>query len=97
MILPRFPYFNIYSSVVMPPLGAVSVATNVQKTTNIEVEIIDENNYKGPLDHEAIQRERPAQYVGFYGGLTSVVPRLFEVAKLYKSMGAVTIAGGVHI
>jgi len=97
LIIPRFPYFNIYSSVTMPPLGAVSVATCLREFTDFDVEIIDENNYKGKLDHHALQAERPAQFVGFYGGLTSTVPRLYEVARQYKEMGAVTIAGGVHM
>ena len=59
----------------MPPLGPVSVATCVRDYTDFDVEVIDENNYKGELDHSAIQAERPAEFVGFYGGLTSTVPR----------------------
>lgn len=97
LIIPQFPYFNIYSSVSMPPLGAASVATCVREFTDFEVEIIDENNYKGSLDHPAIQAERPADFIGFYGGLTSTVPRLYDVARQYKDMGVVTIAGGVHM
>ncbi|NQT19609.1 MAG: radical SAM protein [Planctomycetes bacterium] len=81
----------------MPPLGAVSVATCVREFTDFEVEVVDENNYKSQIDHRAIQAERPADFVGFYGGLTSTVPRLYDVARQYKDMGAVTIAGGVHM
>jgi len=103
LVIPQFPYFNVYSSVVMPPLGAVSVATSLREFIDFEVELIDENNYRGPsteagtVDHRALQEERPAQYIGFYGGLTSTVPRLYEVARQYKEMGAVTIGGGVHL
>lgn len=81
----------------MPPLGPVSVATCVHEYTDFDVEVIDENNYKGELDHSAIQAQRPAEFVGFYGGLTSTIPRLYTVAQEYKNMGAVTIAGGVHM
>jgi len=97
LIIPQFPYFNIYSSISMPPWGAMSVATCVGKFTDIDVEAIDENNYRGEIDHQAIQARRPAQYVGFYGGLTSTNPRLYAVAAQYKSMGVTTVAGGVHI
>jgi len=103
LIIPQFPYFNIYSSVVMPPLGAVTVATCAREFTDFDVELIDENNYSGAgtetanVDHCVLQEKRPAQYVGFYGGLTSTVPRLYEAARQYKQMGAVTIAGGVHM
>jgi radical SAM superfamily enzyme YgiQ (UPF0313 family) len=34
--------------------------------------------------------------VGFYGGLTSTIPRLYELARFYKDQGVVTIAGGQH-
>jgi anaerobic magnesium-protoporphyrin IX monomethyl ester cyclase len=69
-----------------------------------DVEVIDENNLRrfGPrsdsvdADHEFLQRQRPADVVGFYGGLTSTIPRLYEVAKFYKNRGVVTIAGGQH-
>ena len=97
LIVPRFPYFNIYSSIVMPPYGALSVATALRDAGGRAVEVIDENNYRGALDHRAVQAERPAGCVGFYGGLTSTIPRLYAVAREYKAMGAVTVAGGVHM
>jgi len=97
LIIPRFPYFNVYSTVAMPPLGAMSVATCVRRFNGFDVEVIDENNYRGELDHAAIQQQRPADYVGFYGGLTSTIPRLYHVAQEYKAMGVTTFAGGVHI
>lgn len=97
LVIPKFPYFNVYSRVKMPPRGAVSVATAVTSVEGFTVEIIDENNFKGPLDHELIQRERPANIVGFYGGLTSTIPRLYEVASFYQSLGVPTVAGGNHV
>jgi radical SAM superfamily enzyme YgiQ (UPF0313 family) len=69
-----------------------------------DVEVIDENNLgrfgpkasTGGADHELLQRERPADVVGFYGGLTSTVPKLYQIARFYKNLGIVTIAGGQH-
>jgi radical SAM superfamily enzyme YgiQ (UPF0313 family) len=68
------------------------------------VEVIDENNLRrygpksdlGGADHELLQQQRPADIVGFYGGLTSTIPRLYQLARYYKDSGVVTIAGGQH-
>ncbi|MFQ5862427.1 MAG: B12-binding domain-containing radical SAM protein [Candidatus Brocadiales bacterium] len=81
----------------MPPRGAVSVATAVAQTGRFRVEIIDENNFTGGLDHRVIQQETPADFVGLYGGLTSTIPRVYQVASFYQSEGIPTIAGGNHI
>jgi radical SAM superfamily enzyme YgiQ (UPF0313 family) len=97
LVIPRFPYFNVYSRVKMPPRGAVGVATTVTSVEGFRVEIIDENNFKGPLNHELIQKERPADVVGLYGGLTSTTPRVYEVASLYQGLGIPTVAGGNHM
>lgn len=35
--------------------------------------------------------------MGFYGGLASTIPRLFDLARFYKSSGAITVAGGQHL
>jgi radical SAM superfamily enzyme YgiQ (UPF0313 family) len=43
-----------------------------------------------------LQLHRPAEVVGFYGGLTSTAPRVYELARFYKDKGVVTIAGGQH-
>ncbi len=96
-IIPKYPYFSIYSRVKMPPRGAVSVATAVAQTGRYRVEIIDENNFSGNLDHNVIQRETPADFVGLYGGLTSTIPRVYELGSAYQSMGIPTLAGGNHI
>jgi len=105
IVCPAYPAFNIYSgpAKVMTALGPVCVATAVQDVPGWDAEVIDENNYRrgprdaaGKPDHEAMQRVRPADVVGLYGGLTSTIPRLFEIARLYKALGARTIAGGNH-
>lgn len=105
LICPAYPAFNIYSrpAKVMTALGPICVATAVHDVEGWDVEVIDENNYRrGPMDddgkpdHRALQRARPADVVGLYGGLTSTIPRLFELAKLYKALGVRTLAGGQH-
>jgi len=105
IVCPAYPAFNIYSSPakVMTSLGPVVVATAVQDVPGWDAEVIDENNFRrgpkdeaGRPDHRAIQQDRPADVVGVYGGLTSTIPRLFEIARTYKALGAVTIAGGRH-
>jgi radical SAM superfamily enzyme YgiQ (UPF0313 family) len=82
----------------------VYVATAVNKIDKWDAEVIDENNLRlhgprgkgGGADHEFLERQRPADVVGFYGGLTSTVPRLYELAGFYKRKGTITIAGGQH-
>src|SRR5208283_3155070 len=106
IIAPAYPAFNIYSNMAArtTALGPVYVATNVNKMPGWDAEVIDENNLRlhGPrgketgADHEFLQRQRPADVVGFYGGLTSTIPRLYKVAQFYKDQGVVTIAGGQH-
>ncbi len=106
IIIPAFAAENIYSAVArrMTALGPVCVATSVNEVEGWDAEVIDENNYRrggprdqfGRPDHAALQQIRPADVVGFYGGLTSTVPRLYELAKFYKALGATTVAGGQH-
>ncbi len=106
MIMPAFPTFNIYSDIarVTTALGPVIVATAVHEVEGWDVEVIDENNYRksgprndaGMPDHETLQRLRPADVVGFYGGLTSTIPRLYELARFYRERGVPTLAGGQH-
>jgi radical SAM superfamily enzyme YgiQ (UPF0313 family) len=105
IVCPSYPAFNVYSGAakVMTALGPVCVATAVQDVPGWDAEVIDENNYRrgprdatGQPDHTALQRARPADVVGLYGGLTSTVPRLFEIAHVYKGLGVRTVAGGHH-
>ncbi len=106
IIIPGYPAFNIYSRVarITTALGPVSVATSAREVAGWDVEVIDENNYRrsGPVtpdgqpDHEALQQKRPADVVGFYGGLTSTIPRLYQLARFYREHSVSTIAGGQH-
>lgn len=106
IVVPRFPAFNIYSRIAKrtTALGPVCVATAVTDLEGWDAEVIDENNLgrygprsdSGGADHEVVQQQRPADVVGFYGGLTSTIPRLYELARLYKRMGVTTLAGGQH-
>ena len=106
MLSHAFPAVNIYSGVArrMTALGPVCVASSVNEIGGWDAEVIDENNYvrrapkdeTGKPDHAALQHLRPADAVGFYGGLTSTVPRLYELARFYKDFGVTTIAGGQH-
>ena len=107
MIVPKYPAFNVYSNAARKTtaLGPICVATAVSKLNGWDVEVIDENNYRfpGPVDengapdHRALQELRPADVVGLYGGLSCTVPRLFEVASLYRDMGVKTVGGGQHL
>ncbi|MDD4980804.1 MAG: radical SAM protein [Candidatus Omnitrophica bacterium] len=106
IIIPAYPAFNIYSYIAhkTTALGPVCVASAANGMGGWDVEVIDENNLRrygprsesGGADHEFLQRHRPADVVGFYGGLTSTIPRLYEIARFYKDKGIVTIAGGQH-
>jgi len=106
MVIPAHPAFNIYSHIAIKStaLGPACIATIVNKMEGWDVEIIDENNLRifgprseeGGADHKFLQRERPADVVGFYGGLTSAIPRLYKIAQFYKNKGILTIAGGSH-
>jgi len=106
MIVPAYPAFNVYSGVArnMTALGPVCVATAVGDVPGWDVEVIDENNYRrkaprdddGLPDHSVLQKIRPADAVGLYGGLTSTIPRLLQVASYYQGLGVPTVAGGQH-
>lgn len=106
IIIPAFPMFNVYSNNagLTTALGPVCVATAVNEMEGWDAEVIDENNLRryGPkadstgANHDFLQQLRPADVIGFYGGLTSTVPRLYELARFYKKKGIVTIAGGQH-
>lgn len=105
LIIPAHPYKNVFSTVSsrMTSLGPVMVASSVNKAFwDLDVEIIDENNYRGPVgkdnlpDHVFMQQQRPAKYVGFYCGLTSTMPRVYRLAEFYSKV-AIIIAGGDHV
>ncbi|MEI6632155.1 MAG: radical SAM protein, partial [bacterium] len=106
VVIPAYPAFNIYSSLAdkTTALGPVCIASVVNEMEGWDVEVIDENNLRlygpksdlGGADHDFLQQTRPADVVGLYGGLTSTIPRLYEIASFYKEKGIITIAGGQH-
>jgi len=108
VVIPMYPGFNIYTNIAnkTTTLGAVSIASVVNKIEGWDAEVIDENNLRryGPVaedggaDHDFLQAQRPAAVIGLYGGLTSTIPRLYQLAGLYKNKyrDIVTIAGGQH-
>ena len=106
IIIPAYPAFNIYSGIAdkTTALGPICIATVVNKLEKWDVEVIDENNLRryGPQDshgganHKFLQSIRPADVVGLYGGLTSTIPRLYELARFYKKKGVIVLAGGQH-
>ena len=106
IIVPAYPAFNIYSGIASrtTALGPICIATIANKLEDWDVEVIDENNLRrygpqdasGGADHEFLQKIRPADVVGLYGGLTSTIPRLYEVAHFYNKKGAIVLAGGQH-
>ena len=106
IIIPAYPTFNIYSFVAdkTTSLGPIYIASSAKEVEGWEVEVIDENNLRrhGPIDsdggadHETLQQMRPADVVGFYGGLTSTIPRIYTLARFYKQKGVLTVAGGQH-
>ncbi len=106
MVAPAFPAFNVYSGIARytTALGPLSVATSVSHMDGWNVEVIDENNYRkfgpkdstGRPDHATLQAIRSADVLGLYGGLSSTIPRLYELARFYKKQGVTTIAGGQH-
>lgn len=107
MVIPKYPAFNIYSRIARrtTALGPLCVATSISKMPGWDVEVIDENNYRSPgpvdthgaPDHAALQELRPADAVGFYGGLSCTIPRLLSLVSFYKAKGVFMIAGGQHL
>jgi radical SAM superfamily enzyme YgiQ (UPF0313 family) len=106
-VIPQYPKHsqnNIYAKIKMPPVGILSVMSQInQHPCCKEVSAIDENNYSGPQnnlglpDHSFLQARQPAQLALFYGGMSNSIPRMFSLAMQYKGFGAITIAGGSHV
>lgn len=106
ILIPSYPPFNVYTYLAnkTTAMGPILIASSANELPDWEVEVIDENNFNaknllksnGKINHPLLQQENFAQVVGFYGGLSSSIPRLYQLAKFYKESGAVTIAGGQH-
>ena len=106
-IIPQYPRHsqsNIYAKIKMPPVGILSVMSQIVHSPQCRnVYAIDENNYGGPLtdqgmpDHSFLQARQPVHLALFYGGMSNSIPRLFTLARQYQGFGAITIAGGSHV
>jgi len=104
LVIPAFPEVNIFTGFAkkMTALGPIMVATAASKVWGWRVEVVDENNYQGPRDsqglpdHKVLQDRDPATVAGFYCGLTSTIPRVWETAGFYRRVSVLTIAGGWH-
>lgn len=105
-VVPRYSKgsrHNIYSNVRMPPVGIVSVLSQINHNPEINVYAIDENNYSGPRDflglpdHAFLQKRAPAKIAMFYGGMSNSIPRGLSLAQQYRGFGALTIMGGSHV
>jgi radical SAM superfamily enzyme YgiQ (UPF0313 family) len=106
-IIPQYPQHsqnNIYARIKMPPVGILSVMSQINRHYRFkEIYAIDENNYNGPQDflglpdHSFLQARQPAQLALFYGGMSNAIPRLYTIARQYRGFGSVTIAGGSHV
>lgn len=105
IIVPAYPRESIFTKVVtkITALGPIKLAAMISMIWGWRVEVIDENNYTGPRgnndglpDHQALQAEKPAQVVAIYGAMTCTIERLWNIAELYKTAGAMVIAGGWH-
>lgn len=97
---------NIFDRVIKKTiaLGPVMLGTFANKLSDWDVEIIHERGCRkwikrdkdGNIDHEVLQKKRPVDVVGFYGSISDTMPRVWQIAELYKSKGVLTIAGGKH-
>lgn len=112
IIVPKFSEHNVFSRPAKKTvsLSAVMIATQANKLLPwLDVEVIDENNYRGNLgapiqedgnpNHLALQEERPAVFIGLCCSMTNSMPRSLELVQLYRTdthvMGI--IAGGWHV
>ena len=113
VIDPRFGPNNIYrhQAKETASLGPIFIASAVRKYLPWEAEIILENNCRVNLgcpmtednlpDHDLLQRERRAEFVGISASMTNAVPRALEIIQLYRSMPEelrpkAIIVGGWH-
>ncbi|MFH1316829.1 MAG: radical SAM protein [Candidatus Woesearchaeota archaeon] len=105
-VIPSYPKHtkqNIFSNVMMPPIGIVSVLTHIMQDDKYSCYCVDENNYSGPLDylgmpdHDFLQKHNPARFAFLYGGMSNSILRMFSLAKQYKRFGCHVISGGSHV
>jgi radical SAM superfamily enzyme YgiQ (UPF0313 family) len=98
---------NVFSKIMKKTiaLGPVMVATSASKLIDWDVEIIHEagarkwisRDKNDDIDHEALQKQRPADVVGIYCGISETMNRVFGLIKLYKKLGSFVVVGGKHV
>lgn len=105
-IIPRYSATaqrNVFGRVRMPPVGPIQVISQIAHDPRYAPYAIDENNYAGPRDRDAmpdhafLQQRNPAAAALFYGSMTNSIPRVYALAHQYRSWGVATIAGGSHV
>ncbi|MFA6088922.1 MAG: radical SAM protein [Candidatus Woesearchaeota archaeon] len=106
-VIPEYPAHskhNIFAGIRMPPVGIVSVFTQIKELPYVKnAYIIDENNYAGPrnhlgfVNHSFLQKQDPANIAMFYGGMSNSILRMYSLAQEYQKKGIITIAGGSHV
>ncbi|MDP7141565.1 MAG: radical SAM protein [Candidatus Woesearchaeota archaeon] len=102
-IMPRLPEHSkqsVFGKVRMFSIGLDSVLSQIE---GHDVYIVDENNYKGPIDADGLPdyyelgNRRHAIISMIYGGMSILAPRLYSIAKENQKRGIVTVAGGKHV
>ena len=112
VIVPKLPPETIFSmgAKTATSLSAVMIATVANKALSwLDVEVVDENNYRRSLrapldangnpDHAALQRERPATFIGLSCTMTNAMPRVLDLVCFYRQDSRVKgiFAGGRHV
>lgn len=82
--------------------GPLLVATMVSKLLGWTVEVVDENNWHGRKnrfglpDYAFLERQKHADVVGVFCGITCAIKRAWEIAVFFKNVGSLVVAGGRH-
>ena len=112
---PAYARDNIYRHAARQTisLGPVIIASAAHKALPwLTSEVISENNYrwkarKGPVDdkglpdHQVLQKEKPARFIGISASITNAAPRALEIVRLYRQLPEelrpqAIIVGGWH-
>ena len=112
VVVHKFAKHNVFSGAARQTtsLSAVMIATVANTALSWrDVEVIDENNYRQSLraplvvngypDHAALQRERPASFIGLSCAMTNAMPRALELVRFYRQDPFVKgiFTGGRHV
>ena len=115
VIAGKFPPYNIYGAQAKRTfsLAALMVATVTKEwCQRIDAEAMDENNWRpirrrapiskdGMPDHQAVQIERYADFIGISCAMSTAAPRCLELVRIYSRMPEnlrprAIIVGGWH-